>query len=302
MDRRLIFSLVSILSLGAAGGGQAEPPAMVYRTVIDAVRLAAAEASFSEVDPELSSTLDQSLSVLEASPTAERPSLADLARWKPSRFRELGGYDLVGEQKALEIVRDIANNDLKDALDEAVGRDRRREILQPLTDLHEETLSAALAESLERIRRYEVKFGPDSARLNLLEVGLNFAIQGVPGFGPDDDGNPGPMEMLAAYSTTYLTEADEEAVMVSAAEFGLRCYFFARGWGQGGWMGYLKPNHVSAGVLVAGSDDGPLVSPWEGEERVGAFLAWGGLKVGWVGGDDERVLASREFQVVPWVF
>ncbi len=160
----------------------------------------------------------------------------------------------------------------------------------------------ALRQAIERLRRYERKFGPGSVQLNVIEVGIAYMLQGVRGFGYHPDEGPGPLEVVASYSTTYFSYADEDVQIVSGAEFGLRYYYFGDDWGRGGLRGYLKPGHVSAGVVVAGAKDGPLVGPWSGESRVGVFGAWGDLKVAWIGGANSRWLLTKQFQILPFIF
>jgi hypothetical protein len=174
--------------------------------------------------------------------------------------------------------------------------------LVPFTELHAEILRTSMEVSLEKIRRYEVKFGPGSPRLNVLETGLNYALQWWSWFGPDDQGWPGPWEAMAGYETTFLTYADDEPRALAAAQFGLRRYIFRGGWGVSGWSGILKPRYWSAAFLVTGDRDGALTWPWRGEERFGAAFSWGSIQAGYLWGDDERFIVSREFYVIPGLF
>jgi hypothetical protein len=174
--------------------------------------------------------------------------------------------------------------------------------LVPFMELHDEILKTSMEVSLEKIRRYEVKFGPGSPHLNLLETGLNYALQWWSWFGPDDQGWPGPWEAMAGYETTFLTYTNEEPRAMAVAQFGLRRYIFRRGWGEPGWSGMLKPRYWSAAFLVAGNHDGALTWPWRGEERYGAAFSWGAIQVGYLWGDDDRFIVSREFYVIPGIF
>jgi hypothetical protein len=88
---------------------------------------------------------------------------------------------------------------------------------------------------------------------------------------------------------------------VTVAELGLRAYIWQRGWGADGG-GVLRPGYVSFGVALAGEGDGSFVSPLQGDQRLGAFIGWGGAKVAWVGGSRSRVMFTRQVQLVPWVF
>lgn len=172
----------------------------------------------------------------------------------------------------------------------------------PWTRFYAALLERSRDESLEKLRRYERKFGPGSARLNGAEVLLNYAAQRLPGFGPDAEGWPGRFEAVAAYSSSYLTRTEGETRMASVGEFGLRAYFFGEGWGRTGALGLIRPGFMTFGVAVASERDGPLRWPWRGDTHVGAFVSWGEVKIAWVNGPNPRWLVSRQFQLVPLVF
>ena len=56
------------------------------------------------------------------------------------------------------------------------------------------------------------------------------------------------------------------------------------------------------GVAVAGDRDGAFVSPLKGTRRIGGFIGWGETKLALLGGSERRLLLTRQFQMVPWVF
>jgi hypothetical protein len=161
----------------------------------------------------------------------------------------------------------------------------------------------ALGRNERALQKYERKYGPGSARLNLLEVAINHFLQAGSWFGPGAEG-PGPFELIAGYSTSYAAAADERATAVSVLEAGLRCYFFADGWGEErGWTGYFRPRFASVGVAVAGARDGPFRFPGgAGRARVGPFVSWGGIKLAYVGGREQRFMVSRQLHLVPNLF
>ena len=174
-------------------------------------------------------------------------------------------------------------------------------ILEPLTALNAARLGRSLASSVEKLNRFERKYGPGAPRLNAAEVALNFAAQWIPLFQPDADGWPSRWEVVASYVPGYITMVSERATTVTVAELGLRAYIWNRGWGGDGG-GVLRPGYVTFGVALAGEGDGSFVSPLQGDQRVGAFVGWGGAKLAWVGGSRSRVMFTRQVQLVPWLF
>lgn len=99
-----------------------------------------------------------------------------------------------------------------------------------------------------------------------------------------------------------MTFVEGQARMVSLSEFGLRGYLFGEKWGRKGRIGLLRPAFWTMGLAVASGEDGALKWPWKGETRLGGFVSWGELKVAHVAGDNQRLLVSRQFQLVPWAF
>jgi len=199
-------------------------------------------------------------------------------------------------------IRQITNVSLRPVLRTKVGADSARRVLAAFDSLHEAKLNLSLATSMEKLRRYERKFGPGSAQLNIVEVLLSYVVQQVPGFGPNSEGWPGPLELVAAYAPAYMTVVKRDPKAVSVGEAGIRAYIFAKGWGGSGIGGFLKPGHVSLGMAVTGEPDQALVEPWRGKARIGGFVAWGGAKVAYVGGAQSRWLVTRQLQLLPWVF
>jgi hypothetical protein len=157
--------------------------------------------------------------------------------------------------------------------------------------------------ALARLANYERKLGPTSARLNGPEVLLNYAAQlWIPFFKATPLGGPSPWEIVASYSPAYVTPVDGGVQPVSASEFGVRYYLFGERFGKTGVAGLLRPSYWSAGVLTASDRNGALVWPWEGKERVGGYVSWGAVKVGYINGRQGEWLVSKQFQAVPFVF
>lgn len=292
------LTLLALLAFGAlpssAQGG--------IRDIVSAVEAGIEACRFDTVGTPHAERLIQEIAFLNTRFALSEPGPSALARWDQQQYLNRSLPDSDSITSSLDVIRQVANNQLADSLDSAIGKEGRREILQPLTDFHADLLHASLQQSLERIRKYEVKFGPNSARLNLLEVMLNMLLQSAPGFGPNENGDPGSFEVLAGYTTTYFTLDDGDVGLVAAGEIGLRRYMFGRGWGKRGFIGYIKPNHVSAGLYMGSTETGPLAWPWRDSPNYGAFMGWGGLKVAYTLEEENRLLISREFHVVPWLF
>jgi hypothetical protein len=234
-----------------------------------------------------------------ASRDAGRASLWRVARWNS---REAIAVLTPTEGAALDSLARITLQFLPDLLERRVSADSTDALLAPISAFNRARLTESLAQSLEKLRRYERKFGPQSPKLNAAEVALNFVAQSVPPFRPSADGWPSAFEVVASYVPTYLTERDGRVQAWTVLEAGLRRYSFGDGWGEDGWAGVLRPGHVSAGVAIVNGGAGAMGEPWRGDNRLGAFLAWGSAKIAVVGGEGPRVLITRQVQVIPFVF
>lgn len=213
---------------------------------------------------------------------------------RPSNAPGLAEYD----GPALDTLAMLMAQELPRALEPILGEDRTDRLLEPLEAFNFARRNVSIAQSLEKLRRYERKYGPGSPRLNAVEVLLNYGAQWLPGFRPDVEGWPGALEVVASYVPTYLTLADGKGRAMSVAELGFRRYLWSKGFGSS----VLKPGYVSLGLAVAGERDGAMTSPLRGKSRVGAFLGWGESKIAYVGGSENRVMITRQIQLVPWVF
>lgn len=249
-------------------------------------------------------TISQAVRMTDPSPIGYSQRL----RWDRAFFEvdqrvlEVNPKDLVDYLAAVRMINNI-DRGLQAHLDNTVGEAEREKIVRPVMTLYGELLAASLETSFEKLRRYEQKFGPRSARLNFVEAAFNGFFSRVPGFGPDENSWPGPWEIVSAYSSSYLG-IREEAELTSLLEIGFRHYNFTPGWGEnGGIGGILKPSYFSLGAVMSGEPDGVLINPLRGEERWGAFVAWGSLKIAYLLGDGtDRLLVSKQFQFLPGLF
>lgn len=212
------------------------------------------------------------------------------------------------------VMQRVLNRLFQSTVQAAIDSVGVRASLEPVEQMMCLAREVRLMEGTEKLRQFERKFGPESVKLNGLEVLLNYGAQFLPWpplFGVSDDFSPRPWEIVAGYRTTYVTLArsspggSRSPQAVSVAELGLRRYNFGKTWGNpdAGWlMRAIKPGVVSLGVVVASESNGALRNPFHGDARVGPYLAWGGLKVGLLTGSDRRVIVSRDVLVIPYVF
>lgn len=202
---------------------------------------------------------------------------------------------------ALNQLAEVVGQEYREALASRLSRAAIDSLLDPFEAFDIVRRAASKDMSLEKLRRFERKYGPGTPKLNLAEVVLNFGAQWLPAFRPNDEGWPSRHEVVAAYVPTYLTIADEKARAVTVIEVGVRSYIWNPRWG-GRAGGVLRPGHVSFGAALAGEADGAVTNPLKGRSRFGAFFGWGDAKVAWVGGRESRVLVTRQVQLVPWGF
>lgn len=300
-----IVVLAAVLSFAPVTSALAQEAPVTLGDFVKAITAARVQANLATARPELDKEVGGYLDTLNASGLLDataaeiaraihRPRLSALARTP-------GGLLTPRVLEAISELKGLANNDLRDAL-KAAGRTDAPAILAPVTRLQAAELQESIDNSVDILRKYERKFGPDSARLNGVEVFLNYGLQRVPKFGPNAAGEPGPLEAIASYSPTYMTYTAGKSRMISLSEFGLRRYFFGESWGKKGKLGLLRPAFMTGGLAVASGDDGALKWPWKGKARLGGFFSWGELKVAYVGGDNQRFMVSRQFQLIPWAF
>jgi hypothetical protein len=226
--------------------------------------------------------------------------LAGIARLRRGGYAAVTGtlFDAMDEFRAA-----VTSPEARAAVRQSTDSGTVTQLVRVTETAHSLLVVAARDAALARLRRYERKLGPTSARLNAPEVLLNYAAQRwVPGFGPKPLSGPSPLELVASYVPTYATIVDRRLQAVSASEFGVRWYMFGEKFGAEGVRGLLLPSYWSAGALVVGDRNGALVWPWDGRTRTGAFVSWGAIKVGHVGGRRGEWIVSRQIQIIPFIF
>ena len=295
--------------------------------VMDSVERIEAVIKLDEASPFWSAKVDRQLTVFRntrqaLSQSMDRPAKDDI--WTVMRIRKesfgAGGEAWTGLgtpfANARDTLMEFANHPEIQALllaaldnrDSAVAA-----ITKPIADVHLIQLRTGIERNGEKLRRYKIKYGPTSARLNLLETGLNYwALQAVPGIRSSDQG-PGHLEVIASYTTSYLILLKSDAgdftsspTLTSVFEGGFRYYIFRPGWGQEGVVNrILRPSYLTFGGLFGDREDGFLRLPIEEGFRWGLFGSWGDVKLALNGLNDwdtSQILISRQFQFIPYFF
>ncbi|MBI5805147.1 hypothetical protein HZA73_03795 [candidate division TA06 bacterium] len=306
--RKIALCLVLLSLAGPVHAGDAVPPLPLYvdllGKVAQALRAVDDSSHIGFLGPGIVDTLAGKITIIESF---------------KNKYSSLGDFKTKAHWSRTEVAKQDLTNDreLNNALDGVM------EILKQLRNNPEiDSNTIALWDSLQlyrlhysqeaglkKLQRYENKYGPNSAQLNPVEGFLNIIVfQCLPGFKLNSQG-PGPLEFISSYSSSYVTAYDAETGktfddigVVSAFEIGLRCYFFGGSWGQQGCKGILKPGYATAGLLITGEARGFFKWPLRGKESYGIFASWGGLKAGYIPGGNYRILLSRQFQLVPYLF
>jgi hypothetical protein len=285
----------------------------VVTHVDSAMRLLATRARL----PTLEANYNSARNVLRADPVALQlglddmaaiisrttPSVATIARWDPTLieysarpgFRTLLLQLVNVGSTAVRIVRDSA---LADTGQITV-------LYAPIDKLQTLVLQMGIAVNQAKLRRYEIKYGPDAPPLYAAEVFLNAATQWLPSFGPDANGWTGPNEFILAYRTVEaaFNEKGDSAKLVSAGQFGVRHFLWAQpSAARNRLLSYLKPRHTSLGLTITSSSDKPLVRPWGAGNRLGAFLGYGEVHAAYLFEKPRRILVGTGKQFIPYAF
>ena len=241
------------------------------------------------------------------------PEFPTVLRWNRDAFsRDSVATRAVlppGFKDSLVQLHIVAYGTLQRELKARIGADSLNVLYRPIDQFLQSVLEHGIARNGETLRRFAVKYGPDSPHLNLLEAGLNYAGQLLlPGVFLGSSGGPSPWEMVAAYRTTDLTVSStptetSKLRVVTSAQLGMRWYNFAMGCGEGSQVHQLlHPCHAAAGAFVMGKADTPLAQLWHDGQRAGAYGAWGNYHFGFVLGQEKRIVFGLDTQVLPYIF
>lgn len=311
------WALVASLAIGSAASAQ--QPRYTVEDILASLQRGAQRARLDSVNPRAQKRLDSLATLLRDAGAGDitidqlakvivskKANFAEVARWDPKTT------DLLAQswfRSAILTLPTIANNSLDSAMTLArIPQAAVDSILAPTDALGTRVREFASARSQEKLRRFEIKYGPESARLNLAEVGLNYVGQWLPPFRPSSDGWPSRYELIAAYRAMELTATksagdDVKGALVSAGQVGMRWYHWRRSWASSGRLARaLRPPHASVGLYALGPRDAPLERPWATGNRLGFFLGWGDMHAAYVFESPRRVLIGSGKQLIPYVF
>jgi len=310
-------AMLGFVALTCVGSLQAQTPAATLGDIFARLKEGEAIVGFAVSTPTVArrlsglevyfksaKTMGLTLDELTDVYTHRRADLPTIARWdRDAPFLAPG---LVDSLVALNVV---AHGQLLTALQGRLSRDSLNVLYKPIDDFGTQVLTKAQAANQEKLRRFYVKYGPESPQLNLAEVGLNYLGQlFIPGLLPSADGWPTPYELVATYRTTDLTAAQSDAGrltgrVVTTAQLGVRMYGFSEDCGQGGrFVQLVNPCQSSLGAFLMGPRDAPLARVWGSGVRGGVYVSRGKYHVGYVLGAEKRVVFGVDQQMVPYVF
>ena len=325
--RRLgIASLALYLGVGAASAqadtARRPTPSYTLDDVLTSLRKGADTLDLARTNPAQNQALDSISAMLRAADAAPlsidalagfitktHPSFSDVARWRSEReapWAQPWFYDALVRLRRLA---NAAGSGIGPQLVARFGAATAEHFIAPMDELETKILRNAQAINTEKLRRYEMKFGPESARLNIVEVVINYLIErpSWSPFAPDENG-PSPFELVSSYSTSGLTAnrtADDKvrAHLVAGAHAGFRFYRFGeKKSGGNALQKFLAPKYVGAGAFFMGAQDRPLISPFETGHRSGGFLDWGPARAGFTAGKDWRIVLGVGKQILPYLF
>jgi hypothetical protein len=318
----LAVAAAAAFALPTVRAASAQQAAVTLDDVLTSLRRGADTLDLARVSPAQDRALDSVSAMFRAAGvtsltidalaeiiTKNRASFSDVARWSPharTAWTEPWFYD------ALVRLRRIANaagTGISPRLVAAFGSSVADHFIAPMDELETKILRRAEAKNAEKLRRYELKYGPESARLNIAEVVINYLAErpGWSPFAPGEDG-PSAFELVSAYSTSELTASRSpsdklQPHVLAAAHAGLRFYRFnERRIGGNRFQNFIAPKYIGAGAFFLGASDRVLISPFETGRRSGVFLDWGATRAGVTFGHDWRAVLGVGKQILPYLF
>lgn len=287
-------------------------------SVLVALHAGDSAISFASVDPARHRALDSLTTVLRelrasdlsiddfaAAASAEPPGFLDILRWDRDKAGRAAQPALRSALFRLQQIVLPQPNGLGPRILAAQQQAGYQMYVGAMEQLQTRAIQLVQNASTEKLRRYEIKFGPGAPRLNPVETSVNYVLERIPGigFGPNIRG-PGALEFVAAYTNTDLT-TDGNATnlrLVSGANVGLRVYTFDTTSTRGTIGNLLHPGNIALGMASFSPTDRPLDSPFRTGRRLGGFVDWGAMRVSAVLGHDWRALIGTGAQLIPHLF
>ena len=309
------------VALQSSRAGAQQPHSYTLDDVLTALRRGADTLDLARVNPVQSQALDSvsimfrtagaaalTIDHLAAIITKTHPTIGDVARWNPQQHAAWADPWFYDALVRLRRIANAAGTGIGPRLVAAFGPSVADHFIAPMDELETKILQSAQAKNAEKLRRYEIKYGPESARLNIAEVLINYIVArpSWSPLAPGEDG-PSPFELVALYTTSELTgnRSDDKfhAHVIGGAYTGVRYYRFGASTEPAGWIKtFLAPQHVAIGAFFIGSTDRTLISPFENGHRTGGFLEWGAARAGVTVGDEWRVVIGFGKQILPYLF
>ena len=221
MTRALRHACMGVaLAFVAASSARAQKSEATLGDIIHRLRVGESFVNFATTTPVVAKRLDgldlyfrnagamgMTLDQLTDAYTHRRADVSTVARW----YRHVPQFETAFVD-SLVALNTVAHGSLQAALMATLSRPAMDSLYKPIDDFGTQVLVKARAANQEKLRRFYIKYGPDSPRLNLAEVGINYLGQlFIPGMLPSEDGLPSPFELVATYRTTDLTAAKDDS-------------------------------------------------------------------------------------------
>jgi hypothetical protein len=318
--RRVVLHGAAACTLILAIAGSASAQSYTLADIFARIRTADSAAHFATVNPMVHNRIDSleryvrdhgalEMTIDELSDVylGATPGYATVLRWNRGSYPALPS----DFKDSLGSIRKVAGVPLRTAAEQAMGAAALDTLYRPLDLWYADMLNRAIAKNGDLLRRYSVKYGPESPRLNLAEAALNYFVQlpkGSPFAG--NDSGPSPLELVASYRTTDLTASRAAAdsalnlKIVTTAQLGMRFYRFkSPTCGQGNQLDKLRnPCYFVLGLFLMGPKDTPLQQLWKGSARKGFYAGVSNYHAGVVFGQEKRFVFGIDTQVLPYVF
>jgi hypothetical protein len=290
------------------GGGE---PRFTLGQLADSVWVADSLANFEAAHPKLHARLKAAVhSLRQFSRPIDELTFSDALKATQPTALDEAPADMGKVLRDVEFLKQVSLNELKEALTkvQSVTSDRIISLREPITAYQRIQIQGAYDKSRNRLFRYEQRYGENAPKLNVIEAGVSYLLQGLYPFGPNERG-PGPLEPVLRYSTTWVKAYDDNSLdiprefTVSALwELGLRWYWYSAPEARPSLLGLMKPSYIAVGCALAASNRDWFFIINDEPFDPGFFVDLGFMRAAMTFGENNRVFVGRQFQVVPHLF